>query len=208
MAVDVSPPKVSKAHLYITTWSLFSISAISFFSRLLIRLRYNRRLFFDDGFAFFALVCLLASCLLISFMAPSMYTTIQMEKFSASLAGLGKRRDVLDTVGFYLKLQFSQTIVYWTCLWAVKASFLAFFKPLTRNLKSHVIAWWFILVITVLAYAACVISYPISCSSFEACECAAFIRNYCLVLETTTDNYMQSAAQKTETCNSLSCRCV
>jgi hypothetical protein len=70
-----------------------------------------------------------------------MYITISMAK-------MGKRAtptiDAFASLTFFLKMQFAQTFIYWTCLWSVKASFLAFFKRLTTNLKGHIIAWWIV----------------------------------------------------------------
>ncbi|TID24074.1 putative agmatinase 1 [Venturia nashicola] len=79
----------------------------------------------------------------------------------------------LDSLTFFLKMQFAQTFIYWTCLWSVKASLLAFFKRLTTNLKGHVIAWWVIIAITALGYIVSVVSYPVSCASFDPLGCTS-----------------------------------
>lgn len=68
---------------------------------------------------------------------------------------------------YYLKLQFTLTLLYWSCLWAVKACFLSFFRRLTKGLKYCTWFWYFTAVIVALSYIGCVITYPISCSSFE-----------------------------------------
>lgn len=67
---------------------------------------------------------------------------------------------------FYLKMQFALTILYWSCLWAVKACFLAFFYRLTTGLQYCRWAWYAIVVVTTVSYIGCVITYPVSCSSF------------------------------------------
>lgn len=72
----------------------------------------------------------------------------------------------LSDASFYLKLQFALTVLYWSCLWAVKACFLAFFHRLTKGLKYCRWAWWATVLITALSYIGCVITYPVSCSSF------------------------------------------
>jgi hypothetical protein len=179
MAMDLSPPKVDQSDLLVVSWSLFGIAAIFFFLRIGVRLRYSKTLYWDDGFACFAIICLLAHVVVFTVMAPDMFLTLKLEK----LAGNKKRQTAPpDMVGMpdmsqmaqisaritrYLKMQFAETFLFWTCLWSVKASFLAFFKRLTNNLKAHIVAWWIIVAITALAFAGCVISYPISCNSFE-----------------------------------------
>jgi hypothetical protein len=176
MAMDLSPPKVDEADLLVTTWSLFGIAAIFFFLRIGVRLKYSKSLFYDDGFAGFALVCLLAHAIVVTTMAPDMYITLKIEKMTGnkkrqSPPDMAQMAPIFAKITRYLKLQFAETFLFWSCLWSVKASFLAFFKRLTNNLKAHVIAWWIIVGITALAFAGSVISYPVSCNSFEPSKC-------------------------------------
>lgn len=173
MGDGLSRPRASTFQLLFVIWFLFGTAFLVFVSRIVVRLKTSNRLFLDDGFALFAILLLCANGAIITVMLPTMYITI-------SLAKMGKRGEpMVDTFGslrFFLKMQFAQTFIYWTCLWSVKASFLAFFKRLTTNLKGHVIAWWIIVTITVLGYAGSVISYLVSCASFEPCKTFVFNR--------------------------------
>ena len=122
-------------------------------------------------------------------MLEPMYTTVQMGKqaTAAALAGLPPppppetieeqlaAKAMLDKIVFYIKLQFTETMLFWTCIWLVKASFLAFFKRLTTNVKGHAIAWWVITVITGLSYIGAAITYPVSCSKFQPGEQNLFL---------------------------------
>jgi hypothetical protein len=160
-----SRPRASTFQLIFVTWFLFGIAFIFFVSRIAVRFKTSNRLFLDDGFALLAILCLCANGVVVTMMLPTMYVTIKMAK-------MGSKReappfDAFKSLTFFLKMQFAQTFIYWTCLWAVKASFLAFFKRLTTNLKGHIIAWWIIVAITALGYVGSVISYPVSCASFE-----------------------------------------
>jgi hypothetical protein len=76
----------------------------------------------------------------------------------------------LERGSYYLKCQFASTVVFWTCLWSVKASFLAFFFQLTKRLAWPRRAWWGITAITALAFTGSIISYPLSCTSFTIGE--------------------------------------
>jgi hypothetical protein len=162
-----SRPKASTFQLLLITWTLFGVAFIFFIARIAVRFKFSSRLFLDDAFSFFAILCLLANGIIVTIMLPSMYVTIKLEKMGSSHKRQAPTLDVFATLTFFLKMQFSQTFLYWACLWAVKASFLAFFKRLTTNLKGHIIAWWIIVAITVLGYVGSVVSYPVSCSSFE-----------------------------------------
>lgn len=66
----------------------------------------------------------------------------------------------------YLKLQFASTILFWSCLWAVKGCFLAFFYKMTEGMRSYRVALWFVVAITVMGYVGAVITYPVACTSF------------------------------------------
>lgn len=67
----------------------------------------------------------------------------------------------------FLKLQFSSTVLFWSCLWSVKGCFLAFFHKMTEGLKAQRTLLWIVVAITALSYIGAVITYPVSCSSFE-----------------------------------------
>lgn len=66
----------------------------------------------------------------------------------------------------YIKCQFASTLLFWTCLWSVKASFLAFLHRLTKQLNGPRRVWWLIVGFTVLTIIASIISYPMACTSF------------------------------------------
>ncbi|KIW06247.1 uncharacterized protein PV09_02720 [Verruconis gallopava] len=151
-------------------WSLFGIATLFFCARILIRIKFSKRIFIDDGLAGFALICLLANATLTQIMLPSMYVAVEMEQFSASIKRAATI-NIIGTIPHFLKYQFAETMIYWTCLWAVKGSFLAFFRRLATNVRGHLIAWWIIVIITALAYIGCVITYPVSCSDFSGIGC-------------------------------------
>lgn len=162
--------KASHVHMLAVTWTLFGVALSFFIARMTIRLKVSKKIFWDDGWAFFAIILLLANAAIITAMLKPMYITIQMQKFSASIKRQEPGVDIFASLVKFLKFQFGETLIFWTCLWAVKASFLAFFKRLTDNVKGHYLAWWIITVITGLAYIGCVITYPVSCSEFTPCE--------------------------------------
>ncbi|KAH7029080.1 uncharacterized protein B0I36DRAFT_128162 [Microdochium trichocladiopsis] len=79
--------------------------------------------------------------------------------------------DFMANSSVYLKCQFASTLLFWTCLWTVKACFLAFFYRLVNNLAWPRRVWIGICVFTGLTYVASVITYPLSCTSFELGQC-------------------------------------
>ena len=56
------------------------------------------------------------------------------------------------------------TILFYSCLWAVKISLLLFFRRLGSKVTGHRVWWWSILVVTILAWAACIADINWKCS--------------------------------------------
>ncbi|KAF2668646.1 hypothetical protein BT63DRAFT_440766 [Microthyrium microscopicum] len=138
---------------------------ISKVSLLAIRIKFTGSLWVDDLLAGFALVLLLVNALLITVMADDMYATLALSNL-VGLGALNKQKDFYDTVSTYMKLQFTEMVVFWTCLWMVKASFLSFFIRLTTGLPLYRRIWYATVVLTSAGYIAAMITYPLSCSSF------------------------------------------
>ena len=75
--------------------------------------------------------------------------------------------DIGPPAHFFLKLQFAIIVLFWTCLWAIKTSFLMYYRTLFKNLPGHLIWWTVASVFTLLAYLGCwaiqlAACYPIS----------------------------------------------
>lgn len=76
----------------------------------------------------------------------------------------------------FLRAILPLTILFYSTLWLVKLSFLMFFRRLGSKVKGLKIWWWFILVVTVLTWAACIADIDYQClvnsyMSFIICEC-------------------------------------
>ena len=124
-----------------------------YLARIAIRLKISHRLYIDDAWASLSLAILLGLALVLTVAIPSMYQVLNVG------AGLEEPApDFLENATFYLKMQFALTYLYWSCLWAVKACFLAFYHRLTKNLKYCRQAWWTIVVITLLSYIGAMIT--------------------------------------------------
>jgi hypothetical protein len=185
MDISAQPAKVHKDTLYITTWVLFGAATAFFISRIAIRTKFTGRIWVDDVLAGLALLCLFTDAMIITYMADSMYKTLLLTNLAVpkpksptnktnltnTTSVFMKRENIFDTVSYFMKLQFAETIIFWTCLWLVKASFLAFFHRLTNNLRLYIRAWWCIVIFTAIAYIISMITYPLSCSSFKPREC-------------------------------------
>nr|OQO11424.1 hypothetical protein B0A51_16348 [Rachicladosporium sp. CCFEE 5018] len=148
-------------------WVTSGLCVILVFTRLAIHLKFARRLHLDDGLAILALSFLLANSVVTTLMAHPMYDIILL-----SVGALDPGPNFMERSTFYLKCQFASTMLFWSCLWAVKASFLAFFWRLTHQIPALRRLWWAVMALTIVSYIGCVVTYPVSCTSFVlgACE--------------------------------------
>ncbi|TKA77897.1 hypothetical protein B0A55_03341 [Friedmanniomyces simplex] len=154
------------SQLIIAIWVLAALSLVFVLARIGTRLYVFRRLHIDDGFAVLALAILFANGAVMTAMAPPMY-----ELLAVSVGREEPTPAFLIRASFYLKCQFASTVLFWSCLWSVKASFLAFFRQLSEGLAWPRRAWWAVTTITMMAFLGSIITYPVSCTSFVLGEC-------------------------------------
>ncbi|KAK0112797.1 hypothetical protein ONS95_014529 [Cadophora gregata] len=167
------PPTVNELTLMTIVW--FGVASAVCFTAIRgwIRIKYDGRVKLDDILVVFALLLLIASAIMYTIILKPLYT---MSRVAAGLSpmpmdAIGVAKFISDT-NFYLRVQFAITLAFWTCLWVVKASFLAFFFPLTNGLIWARRFWYAVAAFCAGGYIACVVSYPISCSEFTVGACA------------------------------------
>ncbi|MCJ1326908.1 hypothetical protein MMC10_003574 [Thelotrema lepadinum] len=109
-------------------WTFCSAAIAVTFGRFYLRWRYSRRPGFDDLFNGIGLLCLIGY---------SAAVTVSL---------------IITDAALWLELFLAQVFLYWTAIYAVKASFLALywyvFRPSSRFRK----AWWIVTVFTFLTY--------------------------------------------------------
>ncbi|KAI9780212.1 MAG: hypothetical protein M1816_003136 [Peltula sp. TS41687] len=159
-------PSLKNQQLMAVIWAGVGGSVLFTLFRYYVRLLYFRRLFLDDLFVFIALVILIASAVMYQFMAPTMYNIFRITNKQELPPA-----DLQEKLIPYLKMQFAVTLLFWTCLWAIKFAFLAFFWRLGKNLRWQRLLWNVVFAFTAFAYIGCLISYSIACSSFKPGDC-------------------------------------
>ncbi|KAK0251910.1 hypothetical protein LTR91_006460 [Friedmanniomyces endolithicus] len=168
LPVDEPLARIAEQQLIISIWVLAAIALIFVLARIGTRLYVFRRIHMDDGFAILALVVLIANGAVMTAMAPSMY-----ELLAVSVGREIPTPAVMMRVSFYLKCQLASTILFWSCLWSVKASFLAFFRQLSEGLLWPRRAWWAVTIVTLMSFLGSIVTYPVSCTSFVFGQCQA-----------------------------------
>ena len=150
---------VSETGLLAIVWVAFSIATVFVALRLAVRLRQNRSLLFDDCWIIFAWLCLLTMGILQTVQMPYLWN---MTYLSA-----GRILPDLDTptrMEQMTRWQFPVIKLFWTTLWAVKASFLAVFFRLVKPFPVLRRLWYCVAVFAFLAYVGCWIASTLTCS--------------------------------------------
>lgn len=149
----------TKSQMQAVLWTFTALAFLFVVFRLAVRVVSQRRLFVDDLLVITAWVILLTTAVIWQIKSPILYHFY--------LASAGK---VPFTPEFALEyIQFMRyiaplTILFYSGLWAVKFSFMAFFFKLNSQIKNHRIWWWVVFVVTAGVYIASVADIDYRCS--------------------------------------------
>ncbi|KAK3934622.1 hypothetical protein QBC46DRAFT_273425 [Diplogelasinospora grovesii] len=151
-------------------WACFSAAFLFVTLRTVIRFKVADRLTVEDYWMFFALATLLALCILETIQLPSLYYITAITEGAIPIS-----MDLISQTEDYLRLEFPIILLFWTVLWSVKASFLALYYKLFRELGLYRRVWYFLATFTFLAYVGCYVTLCLSCrpisNFFEFAKC-------------------------------------
>lgn len=146
---------------------LFTVAMLATIGRLFIRFRFQNRLFADDYVLLFGCSSLIAAFTLTNVMFEDIY-------FDMSLI-LGPLDLVLQesaSAGFedrilkYQQVSFSSEVLCWVTIFAVKMSFLLFFRQLLDRLTDLSKFWKWTVGFVIVSGIFCICSIFISCPHF------------------------------------------
>lgn len=139
---------------------VFGVAILAAVTRTAIRIHLKQRLQIDDGFLFLACVCLIATTILLYKMVTDIYF---FQSLSSDPSAVAIPMDIVSRIDWFQKSDSAYLFVTWTAIFAVKFSFLAFFRRLIDRLGSIIIYWKVVIGFTASAFAFCV------CDGFIAC---------------------------------------
>jgi ABC-type enterochelin transport system permease subunit len=127
--------------------------------RLVARWATFKKFWFDDAFVIFAWMLALGTAIDWQLVAWKMYEFVSVTS--------GQIRSpspdfVADTESYY-KGSLAVLVFYYSSLWAVKISFLLFFKRLGQNVRGQKVLWWSIFGLTLATYLVCIGDIQYSC---------------------------------------------
>lgn len=113
--------------------------------RTTIRAQHFRTLSADDTSVIFALLVLVAVGVLCTYATPAIYELYKIDEPGSS--EILVYPDAMDQLNYFLRLQFAIIALFWTSVWAVKFSFLIYYKRLFASIPetNHVFVWRFAL---------------------------------------------------------------
>ena len=131
-------------------------------ARTYIRARLNHRLYVDDALFLLAIVTLIAGTALTYVDIPYIYLQQNVESGAQAPPS-----DFVKRLIKSVKIQDSAVMLLSTAVFAVKLSFLIFFRSLLRRVKNLMIWWWCVLIIVVPSAIIMLCSNFISCSYYD-----------------------------------------
>ncbi|KAL8837434.1 MAG: hypothetical protein Q9170_002518 [Blastenia crenularia] len=172
------PAKVDQGVFLRVIWSGVWISFLCLLIRLYARWRTFKKLWFDDAFVVFAWILALSTAIDWQIVSGYMYQFISI---TSGQLWPPPARFVKDTENYY-KGSVAVLVFFYTSLWAVKFSFLLFFRRLGQNVRGQQIFWWLVFGFTVATYLICIGDIQYSCLAvplpklFKNCSTDAAVR--------------------------------
>ncbi|MCJ1334605.1 hypothetical protein MMC10_011317 [Thelotrema lepadinum] len=154
---------------------LFGTAVLATMGRVYIRLRYQKRLFVDDYVLLFGCVSLIAAFTLTNIMFEDIYFDMSLILGPTALVWeQAEAPGFEDRILSYQQLSFSDEVLCWLTIYAVKTSFLLFFRQMIDRLGKISIYWKVTLGLTVISGIYSICNIFISCPHFgvSSIQCA------------------------------------
>ncbi|KAL8885051.1 MAG: hypothetical protein Q9205_006905, partial [Flavoplaca limonia] len=152
-------PKIAHPVFLGFLWSGTGVSLSFVIFRLIVKIRSYRKIYSDDYLVITAWILLLGSAVLWQFMSPNLYDLFAVTSGQKPLTPdfITKNADLLRSITPF-------SLLFYSCLWTIKLSFLLFFRRLGFNVRGQKIWWWCVLIITILSWMVTVADHDYKCS--------------------------------------------
>lgn len=143
-------------------WTAVAVAIAFTLIRTRIRLYVYGRLFADDIAVYIAVVLLVIIAIMYQVITPTMFIIDQVA--STLSPGMVPPPNFMEEATIFLKIQFAIIILFWTTLWAVKFSFLLYYKNIFAGLPNHLFWWRIVCGLVLFAYLGCWATQLAACS--------------------------------------------
>lgn len=139
----------------------FGLAVLSVVGRMVARVYTRRRLYLDDAFLIFGLVCLCAATVLAYMNTRTMFLVEAIQRYFSIVIPADQAQPLLSAMAFGV----SVLCLTWTATFAVKFSFLVMFWHLIQRVSKWLTRYYWAVV------ATCVISWMfVICEPFILCQ--------------------------------------
>ena len=144
--------------------TFYGVAIITASVRLILQIRFHRRLHVDDYFLIFACITLTAGTILGYANVGALYWTQELNyNPSQFFVFLAQHVDIAAHIDRYERLYYSWPVLLWATIFVVKFAYLAFFRRLIERIRPLFIYWKIIVGITVVSFPICIISVYVAC---------------------------------------------
>ena len=135
--------------------------------RLFVRLKAFHRVWWDDVLVVFAWFCFLGTAIIWNRGLFGLYS-----QFGLANGTLLPTPAILSAFLNEQHNQIAILVLFYSCLWSIKLSFLIFFRRLSAKVRGQRIWWWCVTGLVVATYLTCIgtIQYPCLAGDFEYIE--------------------------------------
>lgn len=144
-------------------WGITATGLLFTTLRFFVRWHHHRRFFCDDALQLAAMSCLIILAVLNELQHDTIYALQAIAPKEGDKAGLTFVHVITDATREQAKQQFVAIIVFWTCLWLIKASFLMFYRRLFFNLSGYMRWWWIVTVVCMATFVANILANFLEC---------------------------------------------
>lgn len=130
-----------------TLWGATAVSALFVVFRVFVRIKAFGRLWIDDALVLLSWSLLLATAVIWQTVIKALY-----DQYKLVALIILPTPEVLDGQKLYFRALPAIIISFYTCLFAVKLSFLFFFRRLGARVKGQRVWWWVVFVFNVAVW--------------------------------------------------------
>lgn len=155
-------------------WGGFSLATIFIACRFIARWQATRRYYIEDAFAFVAWIFITTSCVLTHALLLELFKVVyDTSTIPVDNSIVPPRPNLVRR----LEAKAATDMLGYSALWAIKLSFLCFFRRIYENLNSWMKYWWIIMTVTIVTFIGTTIASIIYYSLIDY-DCLSSIFEY------------------------------
>ena len=143
---------IRKEVLEAVWWTGIAISSCAIALRAYARWKVFHRFFFDDAFVLLAWLSFIAQMTLCQVMLPTLNDLQMMIRHTVAQGSLTLPADADAKLSFLERTSMACSLLFTCTIWAVKASFLIFFRRLGRQVRWQKAIWYSATAVTVIGF--------------------------------------------------------